>query len=130
MGTGDFQKSPVPICNYPHFHIQEKKDVENNVDRGEREGNGSMSEIRKRMIFHGRVQGVGFRYTAKYLARSLGLTGWVENEYDGTVILEVQGREALIYKLMEGLNRNQFITIDWIDTEEIPVEKEQSFYVK
>ena len=89
-----------------------------------------MSEIRKRIIFHGRVQGVGFRYTAKYLARSLGLTGWVENEYDGTVILEVQGREALIYKLMEGLNRNQFITIDWIDTEEIPVEKEQSFYVK
>ena len=100
------------------------------MDRGEREGNGSMSEIRKRMIFHGQVQGVGFRYTAKYLARSLGLTGWVENEYDGTVILEVQGREALIYKLMEGLNRNQFITIDWIDTEEIPVEKEQSFYVK
>ena len=47
-----------------------------------------MSEIRKRIIFHGRVQGVGFRYTAKYLARSLGLTGWVENEYDGTVILE------------------------------------------
>ena len=84
-----------------------------------------MSEIRKRIIFHGRVQGVGFRYTAKYLARSLGLTGWVENEYDGTVILE-----ALIYKLMEGLNRNQFIIIDWIDTEEIPVEKEQSFYVK
>ena len=46
------------------------------------------------------------------------------------MILEVQGREALIYKLMEGLNCNQFITIDWIDTEEIPVEKEQSFYVK
>ena len=86
--------------------------------------------IRRHYWFSGRVQGVGFRYTAKYLARSLGLTGWVENEYDGTVILEVQGREALIYKLMEGLNRNQFITIDWIDTEEIPVEKEQSFYVK
>ena len=89
-----------------------------------------MTEIRKKYKFYGRVQGVGFRYTAKYLAQSLGLTGWVENEYDGTVILEVQGREALIYKLMEGLNRNQFITIDWIDTEEIPVEKEQSFYVK
>ncbi len=43
-----------------------------------------MGEVRKRMIFHGRVQGVGFRYTAKHLAHSLGLTGWVENEYDGT----------------------------------------------
>ena len=43
-----------------------------------------MSEVRKHMIFHGRVQGVGFRYTAKYLARSMNLTGWVKNEYDGS----------------------------------------------
>lgn len=90
-----------------------------------------MKEIRKRMVFHGRVQGVGFRYTAKYLAQSLGLTGWVENEYDGTVLLEIQGRETLIYKLMEGLNRNRFITIDWIDTRDIPpVEEERSFTVR
>lgn len=43
-----------------------------------------MADVRKRIIFRGRVQGVGFRYTAKYLAQSLGLTGWVRNEYDGT----------------------------------------------
>ena len=58
-----------------------------------------MSEVRKHGIFHGRVQGVGFRYTAKYLARSMNLTGWVKNEYDGTVVLEVQGRETLIFEL-------------------------------
>ncbi|QDW74854.1 acylphosphatase [Lachnospiraceae bacterium KGMB03038] len=86
-----------------------------------------MAEVRKRMTFYGRVQGVGFRYTAKHLARSLGLTGWVENQWDGTVRMEVQGRETLIYKLMEGLNRNQFIAIDWIDTEEIPLGTERSF---
>ena len=51
-----------------------------------------MADIRKRIVFHGRVQGVGFRYTAKYLAQSLGLTGWVRNEWDGTVTLEIQGR--------------------------------------
>ena len=55
-----------------------------------------MAEIRQRIVFHGRVQGVGFRYTAKYLARSMNLTGWVKNEYDGTVVMEVQGREALM----------------------------------
>lgn len=38
-----------------------------------------MSEIRKRIVFHGRVQEVGFRYTAKYLALNLGLKGWVRN---------------------------------------------------
>ena len=63
-----------------------------------------MTEIRKKYKFYGRVQGVGFRYTAKYLAQSLGLTGWVENEYDGTVEMEVQGREPMIDKLLEGLN--------------------------
>lgn len=76
-----------------------------------------MAEIRQRIVFHGRVQGVGFRYTAKYLAQSLGLTGWVENEFDGTVVMEIQGREPMIHKLQEGLNRNSFIEIEWIDTE-------------
>ena len=89
-----------------------------------------MAEIRKKYKFYGRVQGVGFRYTAKYLAQSFGLTGWVKNEYDGTVKMEVQGREPMIDKLLEGLNRNSFINIEWIDSEVIPTEVEQSFYVK
>lgn len=89
-----------------------------------------MSEVRKRIVFHGRVQGVGFRYTAKYMARSLGLTGWVKNEWDGTVKMEVQGREALINKLLVGLNHGQFIQIEWMDAEEIPTEIESSFSVR
>lgn len=89
-----------------------------------------MSEIRRRIVFHGRVQGVGFRYTAKYLAQSMGLTGWVRNEYDGTVTMEVQGRELLIFKLMEGLNRGMYIEISWIDSEDIPVKEERGFRVK
>lgn len=89
-----------------------------------------MSEIRKRIVFYGRVQGVGFRYTAKCLAQSIGLTGWVENEYDGTVLMEVQGREPMIFKLMEGLNHNMFIDITWIDSKDIPLEEERSFRVR
>ncbi|HIX64583.1 MAG TPA: acylphosphatase [Candidatus Mediterraneibacter colneyensis] len=90
-----------------------------------------MSDIRKHIVFHGRVQGVGFRYKAKYLALSLELTGWVCNEYDGTVTLEVQGREALINKLLVGLNHDRFISIEWMDAKEIPlVENESSFSVR
>ncbi len=89
-----------------------------------------MSEVRKRIVFHGRVQGVGFRYTAKYLAQSMGLTGWVKNEYDGTVLMEVQGRESLIFKLMEGLNNRMYIQIDWIDSKDISVKEERGFRVK
>ena len=89
-----------------------------------------MAEVRKHIVFYGRVQGVGFRYTAKYLARSLELTGWVRNDWDGTVTMEVQGREQLINKLLTGLNHSRFISIEWIDTKEIPLEEERSFEVK
>lgn len=89
-----------------------------------------MAEVRKRIVFHGRVQGVGFRYTAKYLARSLSLTGWVKNEWDGTVTMEIQGREPMVNKLLKGLNSGQFITIEWMDATEIPLEQESSFSVR
>ena len=89
-----------------------------------------MAEVRKHITFYGRVQGVGFRYTAKYLAQSLQLTGWVKNEWDGTVTMEVQGREPMINKLLVGLNQGSFISIEWMDTMEIPLEKESSFYVR
>ena len=89
-----------------------------------------MSEVRKHIVFYGRVQGVGFRYTAKYLARSLELTGWVKNDWDGTVTMEVQGREQLMNKLLTGLNHSRFISIEWMDTKEIPLEEERGFDVK
>ena len=38
--------------------------------------------------------------------------------------------EWLINELLKGLNRNQFITIDWMDTEEIPLEDEKKFWVR
>lgn len=84
-----------------------------------------MTQMRKRLVFHGRVQGVGFRYKARYLASSLGLSGWVRNEYDGTVHMEVQGTKQMIHKLMEGLNRDRYISIEWIDEKDIPVDNEE-----
>ena len=39
-----------------------------------------MAEVRKHIVFHGRVQGVGFRYTAKYLANSLNLVGDIHQD--------------------------------------------------
>ena len=86
-----------------------------------------MAEVRKRIVFYGRGQGVGLRFTAKHLAISLGLTGCLQNEYDGSVLMEVQGREPMIDKLLVALNHNQFIEIDWIDSKDIPTERESCF---
>ena len=43
------------------------------------------------ILFEGDVQFVGFRYTARLIARKLALTGWVRNLEDGCVEAEVQG---------------------------------------
>ena len=44
----------------------------------------------------GRVQGVGFRYTARNMAKTLGIRGFVKNEYDGAVYIEAEGEEENI----------------------------------
>ncbi|MDO4538186.1 MAG: acylphosphatase, partial [Coriobacteriales bacterium] len=48
------------------------------------------------LSFEGEVQGVGFRWTTQRLANRLGLTGWVRNEPDGSVSMELQGTNAQI----------------------------------
>lgn len=49
-----------------------------------------------RVYYSGRVQGVGFRFTASSLAREFNIKGWVKNLPDGRVeIIAVQGREEL-----------------------------------
>lgn len=48
---------------------------------------------RMHVIFQGRVQGVGFRYTALEFAREMGLSGTVQNLSDGSVELFAQGTE-------------------------------------
>ena len=88
-------------------------------------------KVRKHIYFSGRVQGVGFRYSAIYLARPLGLTGWVENLWDGRVEMEVQGDEDAIAELLRGLRTQRFIIIDDIEICTIPlVEDERSFRTK
>ncbi|MGN0706752.1 MAG: acylphosphatase [Faecalibacterium sp.] len=67
--------------------------------------------VRRRYSIHGQVQGVGFRYRAMYAARELGLTGWVQNEDDGSVTLEVQGDPALFLKLFAMIQRSDYIQI-------------------
>lgn len=47
--------------------------------------------IAKHIIFTGRVQGVGFRFTAYSIARRFGIAGFVKNLYDGSVEMLAQG---------------------------------------
>ena len=52
---------------------------------------------------YGRVQGVGFRYSARREAARERLTGWVRNEYDGSVRLFVQGESRKVQRYLSWL---------------------------
>lgn len=80
-----------------------------------------MDKHRIHYIFHGDVQGVGFRYTSAEIARSLGITGWVKNLYDGTVEMEAQGFMQDLERMLIEINRDSYIEITDTESSEIPV---------
>lgn len=91
----------------------------------------SNEKIRVSAVFYGQVQGVGFRYTASYTAKSLGLTGWVRNEYDGSVSSEIQGDRRSIEECLRRIQGGRFIDITHIEHREIPVDPDdRSFKVR
>lgn len=87
-------------------------------------------KCRRHYVFYGYVQGVGFRYRAHHAASILGLTGWVKNEWDGTVVMEVQGDRESIQKMIEMLGQNRYVRIDNMTCAEIPLEGELGFHVR
>ena len=81
--------------------------------------------IRKHIIEHGLVQGVGIRFTVTGIAKKYNVTGWVRNLYDGTVEMEVQGLEHRVDLFLQELSSdrpggNGFIRIDRLDISDIP----------
>ena len=89
-----------------------------------------MEVIRKYVRFYGRVQGVNFRYTSSTQATKLGLTGWVRNDDDGSVEMEVQGTAELIDQLFETMKTiSPYIVIDTIEETTISVEPNESEFV-
>ncbi len=84
---------------------------------------GSEVLIRRRLQFFGVVQGVGFRWRAMKAAALYGCTGWVRNEWDGSVTMEIQGTEAQIDEVILSLERSRYIRIENLDSRTLPPER-------
>lgn len=85
-----------------------------------------MKTVRRRWRFTGRVQGVGFRYFACCAAQKLELTGWVANNWDGSVTLEAQGDAAKLDKLIPLIEHtNRWARIDGMTVENLPLEEHE-----
>lgn len=86
--------------------------------------------MRRHYRFYGRVQGVGFRYRAQQAARSLGITGWVTNLYDGSVEMEAQGREEELDRMVVMIQQSRYVDVSDLTVKEIEEkEGEHSFRI-
>ena len=91
-----------------------------------------MSVIRRRWRFTGEVQGVGFRYYARAAAQHLGLTGWVANNWDGSVTLEAQGTRAALDELVfTKKKKKRKARIEGVEVTDLPAkDREYGFTVR
>ena len=78
--------------------------------------------IRRRIVFTGFVQGVGFRWRARHAADMYGCTGWCRNEPDGSVAMEIQGAEEAIDKVILAIEAGRYVQIWNMEVKTIPVE--------
>ena len=71
------------------------------------------------------------RYRATNAARANGLTGWVDNLWDGRVEMEVQGELSQIEEMIQEIQSGSFIRIEKYQMEDLPVDEEEwSFYAR
>lgn len=85
--------------------------------------------VRYKLIFKGRVQGVGFRYQIKILADKLKLSGDCKNLYNGDVEVHLQGHREKIEFLIHELNKDRYIIIDEIFKKEEALQNDDGFKV-
>jgi len=83
------------------------------------------------VYYTGRVQGVGFRFTAQDLAKGLGVFGWAKNLPDGRVEITAEAEEEALKDFLEQINQyfSQYIQdadIQWLKA----VDEFEGFFIK
>jgi acylphosphatase len=85
---------------------------------------------RYQLLVNGKVQGVFFRASAREKALSLNITGWVRNLPDGQVLMEIEGEEADLLKMVEWCRKGpQFARVEGVLVDEIGLIRDSSFVI-
>jgi acylphosphatase len=59
------------------------------------------------VFYEGRVQGVGFRFTVRHIARGFDVIGWVRNLPDGRVEVQVSGEEHEVRAFVDHITESE-----------------------
>jgi acylphosphatase len=78
--------------------------------------------ISLQVFFEGNVQGVGFRWSVRHVAKGFEVTGWVRNLPDGRVEMQVSGEENEVRAFLEGIKQSELRGLIKKQTEATPAE--------
>ena len=88
-------------------------------------------KINKRIQIKGKVQGVFFRKSTQEKALQLGITGWVQNEMDGSVLTEIEGTAEAIEQMETWLHHgSEQARVDEVIITEGDIKDYKDFQIK
>jgi len=89
-------------------------------------------KIRKHVFVSGRVQGVGFRATARNKAQGLNVNGWVKNLHDGRVEAVIEGDPSSVQEMIRLFKKGPRMAnvTDYEIKDETPTNNFSTFSVK
>lgn len=84
-----------------------------------------------RVVVHGDVQGVGYRWHARDAAVANGVVGWVRNRRDGTVEAELHGSIAAVQAVLDALAHGPLgAQVDDVAVTEVSTSESRDFEIR
>ncbi len=59
------------------------------------------------VFYEGKVQGVGFRWSVRNIAKGFDVRGWVQNLPDGRVQMQVSGEQAEVEQFLKAISESE-----------------------
>jgi acylphosphatase len=86
--------------------------------------------VARRVLYSGRVQGVGFRYSAQHLAAGFAVAGEVRNLPTGDVELVTEGDAAEVERFLAAVARHMAANIERVTVQDEPPAGRRGFHIR
>jgi|SRR6516225_8085685 acylphosphatase len=100
------------------------------MDKGPKTNDNGPMAVAKHVVYRGRVQGVGFRYTAKEAAQEFAVSGYVRNLPSGEVEVTVEGEESVVDAFLDQIASRMAGCIKDVNTKPVPPTGYREFQIR
>ena len=111
------------------MHVSARRSTSRSTGSGKRLSLPAV--VRRKLVIHGRVQGVFFRDTLRRLAEQEEVAGWARNTWEGTVEAVLEGEEGAVDRLVEFARQGpESATVDRVEVSEEEPEGLSGFSIR